>query len=78
MEIIMQDKYKAELNEYVGAKERENRNYFSLFHANFDEFQHSMIVEELAKIYDELSFIEVCELCDYFKLEQNGRTNKKR
>ena len=55
--------------------------------ANLGEQMHKMQVEEekFAKEYDELSslddsssLLEKVELIDYWKLENNGRTNKKR
>lgn len=78
VEIIVNRLYKRELENYAREME-EKKEIFSSSHANFDMFNHNMLVgEELEKVYEELSDLEKADLIDYCSLEKNERTNKKR
>lgn len=72
--------YKNELEKYISQRESENADYFSrCSYANFNELNHNMLIgEELEKIYNDLSDLEKTDLIDFFNLENNARTNKKR
>ena len=72
----MKNLYKKELKEY--ASKFDETNSFQT-DANFKGFEHSMIIgDDLEKVYQDLTDFEKAELTDFFNLERNGRTNKKR
>ena len=73
----MRKLYRHELQKYASAFDRKNVCFES--DANFDDFEHSMIVGgELEKVYQDLAPLEKADLIDFFNLESDGRTNKKR
>ena len=77
VEIIMRNLYKKELEKY--AMLFDERNVDFQIDANFDDFQHTMLIEGgLKPIYQELSELEKAELIDFFNLESDERTNKNR
>ncbi len=77
-------KLKKELKKY--AKKTEKDDYISqVLHANFYDNSHRMKVKDkkiFTEVYKEISKellpLEKADLIDYWKKEENGRTNKTR
>ena len=80
-----QRKINSKLTKHIKAIEKTKGDYISqVLYANFKDKQHSMLIEDEKAfvldetVYKELLPLEKVDLIDYWKREENGRTNKKR
>ena len=80
-----QRKINSKLTKHIKAIEKTKGDYISqVLYANFNDKQHSMLIDDEKAfvldetVYKELLPLEKVDLIDYWKREENGRTNKKR